>query len=181
MTLPKADIVLCVASGPSLVASDIVAARKLVDTTICVSDAWRMAPDCEHLFSADRRWWQYHYKSIRRGYRGAMWTSNEWSYADYRIPLVKCPGTNSGIKAMNLARLFGASRMYLLGYDFGRGPDGEKHFFGDHPMPLPNTSMGRFPVWVEEMRQWAKDHDDVSVINLSRRTAIDCFPRGDLA
>lgn len=176
-----ADIALCVASGPSLLAQDIAAVRPIADVTICVNDAWQLCHDADYLFAADRRWWRHHYKAVQREFSGQLLTSNEWAYADWKIPMMRVEGKNSGIKAMRVALRLGARKMYLLGYDFCRGADDEKHFFGDHPHPLPNTCVKTFGAWVDEMQAFAAGLSGVEVVNLSRRTAIDCFPRAVLA
>lgn len=179
MSVQGGEIALCVASGPSATASDVAAVRPFVDFTVCANDAWRLAPDADYLYAADRRWWRQHFREVRRHFAGQLRTSNEWAHFDHRIPLVRCDGRNSGIRAMRLALQLGARRIYLIGYDFCRSATGMKHFFGDHPRPLPNTSEDTFPAWVEEMRQFSVQCP-AKVVNLSRRTAIDCFQRGEV-
>lgn len=89
-------------------------------------------------------------------------------------------GNNSGYQLINLVYHFGATRIYLLGYDMKNGPKGERHWHGDHPRALSQAS--NYPSWVKRYRQLAQDLDEVNVpvINLTRDTALDCFVRGDI-
>lgn len=84
-------------------------------------------------------------------------------------------GLNSGYQAINLAYMFGAARIVLLGYDMQRGPKGESHHHGDHEGGLPN--LGTMHEWARRMIQLAIDLrvQRVDVINASRRTALKCF------
>jgi len=86
-------------------------------------------------------------------------------------------GGNSGHQAVHLAYNLGASRIILLGYDFG----GEGHWFGDHPGSL--RSGHAFNKWLAEMAYLAQAlaAQGVEVINCSRETAITCFPRKSIA
>lgn len=131
-----------------------------------------------------------HFPEVSRTFRGEKWTVNarardrfdlHWIYGQDKGGLSKDPttihqGKNSGYQAMGLAYLFGAARMLLLGFDFSR--DGSKtHWHGDHPKGLGNG--GTYPSWVAAMNLLEKDLKaaGVEVINCSRRTAINCFPR----
>ena len=87
-------------------------------------------------------------------------------------------GANSGYQAIHLAYHLGARRILLLGYDYG-GRTGS-HWFGQHPTPL--RSGHDYNKWLLEIRILAQDlaAAGVEVINLTRHTAIDCFPRMSL-
>lgn len=81
-------------------------------------------------------------------------------------------GGNSGHQAIHLACNFGASRILLLGYDFG----GEGHWFGRHPTP--NLDGGNdFEMWLRAINTLAIDleKEGVEVVNYTRQTAIACF------
>ncbi len=85
-------------------------------------------------------------------------------------------GFNSGYQAIGLAVLFGATQIYLLGFDFSN--DGAQvHWHGDHPTGLGNG--GHYPLWIDAMNRLAVDlkWNDIEVINCSRRSALKCFPR----
>lgn len=87
-------------------------------------------------------------------------------------------GGNSGYQAINLAYLWGARAIVLLGLDCGAGPDGKEHWFGQHTHP----KLGKhqpFGMWLAKFPALARDLEieGVRVINASRRTALDCFER----
>jgi hypothetical protein len=89
-------------------------------------------------------------------------------------------GGNSGYQAINLAFLLGARRILLLGFDMGYGKSGKRHFFGDHPggMNVPSP----FPDFINSFRSVAAQAPDLGleIVNCSRETALDCFPRAPI-
>lgn len=91
---------------------------------------------------------------------------------------------NSGAQAINLAYLWGARRMILVGFDMRSGEvDGKKdqmHWFGDHPKPLQNPSA--FDQFITGMGPMAVDlrQRDVEVINTSAKSAIPYWPKRTL-
>ena len=89
-------------------------------------------------------------------------------------------GGNSGYQAINLAHLWGARRIVLLGLDCGNGPAGEAHWFGQHPAPLGRVQP--FDLWRAKFPALAADlaADGVRVVNASRRTSLTCFRVGSL-
>lgn len=67
LTLPRlcpGGTVVCLASGPSLVAEDVdyVCGKA---TVIAINDAIRLAPWADVLYSSDQIWWGNHYKAMR--------------------------------------------------------------------------------------------------------------------
>jgi hypothetical protein len=89
-------------------------------------------------------------------------------------------GKHSGFQAINLAFLHGHRDVWLLGYDMGYEPDSPKHFFGEHPQKINRVS--RYDDWIEHFKK-AKpimDANGLTVVNLTRQTALDVFEKGDL-
>lgn len=84
---------------------------------------------------------------------------------------------NSGANAIALAAWHGAKRIILLGYDCQR-TGGMAHWHGDHPPSLGNAKS--LPSWPEKFRQLIPLLSGTEVINCSRESALDCFPRGNL-
>lgn len=85
---------------------------------------------------------------------------------------------NSGAGAVALAALRGAGRVVLLGYDC-QTTRGRKHWHPDHPSVLGNA--GSLPKWAEQFRQLMRAvAGEVDVINATRETALQCFPRAKL-
>lgn len=87
-------------------------------------------------------------------------------------------GGNSGFQAINLAYLFGAQRIVLLGFDMQCGPRGESHWFGDHPTHQGFANPKTFDSWIRHLKILARDLADqgVQVYNATRQTALGCFP-----
>jgi hypothetical protein len=56
--------VVCLASGPSLVAEDVDYVRWKA-TVIAINDAIRLAPWADVLYSSDKGWWLSHIKKVR--------------------------------------------------------------------------------------------------------------------
>jgi len=85
-------------------------------------------------------------------------------------------GGNSGYQCINLAYLWGAARIVLLGFDMQR-TGGMSHWFGDHPPGLANGSP--YEQWVQRFDKLAADlrQEDVEVINATKETALKCFKR----
>jgi hypothetical protein len=105
--------------------------------------------------------------------RGTIWGLS-------RDPRALVEGRNSGFQALNLAILAGARRVLLLGFDGKPAEDGRTHALGGHPRPTPAEA---YPLYVKAMREAAAAIRScgVAVVNCSPGSAIDTFPRADLA
>lgn len=84
-------------------------------------------------------------------------------------------GGSSGYQAINLAYLWGATRIVLLGFDC-KPVDGKDHWFGQHPSGL--TQIQPYSLWLENYVDLARDlkAEGVEVINCSPDSALRCFP-----
>lgn len=196
----KWERVVCVASGPSL---SIQQAHMLGDAfklacfgwhVIVVNNTWQMIPSAEALYASDGPWWDMHLSQVRREYRGECWTRSRYHAHRDHLHFVQCEdrpgltskpgfvfsGSNSGYQAVNLAYLFGAREILLVGYDMQR-TYGMSHWHGDHPSGLSQ----QLPVdtWVTKFETLAKDANErgVRVVNCSIETALTCFPREELS
>jgi uncharacterized Rossmann fold enzyme len=86
-------------------------------------------------------------------------------------------GGNSGYQAINLAYHLGAERVILLGYDM-HCHSGQSHWFGDHPKDFAsNTQYERF---IKRFRTIKPADYGIEILNCSRVTALDAFPRYSL-
>ena len=164
---------------------------------IAVNNAFRLAPWADLLYACDAKWWD-EYRDPQDGL--AAWTETRIPIKVsltatigevHRLPYdADAPGLsldplrlhtiggNGGGQAMNLAVLMGASRIVLIGFDM----QGE-HWHGRHPHPLTNPGADNFEKWIDAIGKTAPDlaKVGVEVINASRRTALNCFARRDLA
>ena len=145
------------------------------------------------LYACDEEWWAKYYAEVREVFRGELWTQSttaERYYGVRRIPGANNPGLsrdpelihtggNSGYQALNLVYHFGASRIFLLGYDMQR-TGGKSHWHGDHPGSMHKASP--YTHWVRNFEALALDlkREGVEVINCSDQTALTCFPRARL-
>ena len=78
---------------------------------------------------------------------------------------------------MCLAIVWGSRKIVFLGLDMQLGK--KSHWHGDHEEPLRNTSVFSYPNFADNFVQAAPQLKamGVTVINASRNTALDCFPR----
>lgn len=196
------------ATGPSLNqnVADLCHAAHQAGThkIIAVNDAYRLLPFSDVLYACDATWWEVH-KGCP-GFLGEKWSSHGCkphpiTAADndktevgkrYGLKLIQGKeadgfsldqsiihyGRSSGFQAINLAILFGSTWNGLVGFDMHsrRG----RHFFGDHPRPLLNSSS--FESWVPYFRKAAaKLPSHIKIVNCTSGSALDCFPMADLA
>lgn len=185
------------ATGPSLTPEATQLCRGL--PTIAVSNAYKLMPWADVLYSCDPTWWREHQGC--RLFPGEKWSSHgkERSTDDkttvarlYQLRLVQGLfkdgfsydptaihyGGNSGFQAVNLAILFGATRIVLIGFDM-RIVDDKRHFFGDHPHPLRNA--GPLGQWARRFKHAAKTlPSTIQIVNATPGSAITCFPMVDL-
>jgi len=84
-------------------------------------------------------------------------------------------GANGGYQAINLAYLFGAKKIILLGFDMKLGEDKKSHWHGNHPGAL-NKDMP-IKTWIKNFWKLAEDlkSENIEIINSTRDTALECF------
>ncbi len=199
------ETVCIIASGPSLTAADVAHARAARAAGRCrlivINREWEGAPDADLLYACDESWWRAN--GGVPAFRGIKAGLNRNCYPDVRVlrsrrkgdgpepqathglsdePGYLREGRNSGYQAIDLACQLGAARIALLGFDCKLGRDGRRHHFGDHPRPLSNPRAELLARWVEAYRTLALPLSArrIEVINCSRDTAIDAFPRSTI-
>jgi hypothetical protein len=186
--------VVCLASGPSLKEEDVEYVRWRATAIIAVNDTYRLAPFATALMASDAAWWMTHRKDVE-SFAGLKYCLEQSAARVEGVKVLRNTGLegietdptglrtgrNSGAAAINLAVLFGASRIVILGYDM-QAPRGDRHshFFGQHPFPLRRSSNYLlFRQYFDKMvGPLAKLQ--VEVINCSRDTALTAFPRAAL-
>jgi hypothetical protein len=175
---------IIVASGPSLQRKDAEALR-YAGVTVAINCSVFFVPWAKFLFAADAVWWRYYTPKIpwyqghriSRSYRARgieQWRGKNWART----------GGNSGHMAIQYAVDQGAERIALLGFDQSK-TDGKAHFHADHPKKTQEgarTNManaGGIAAWPRLMAKTAVDlqRRGIEVVNLSRQTALTCFPR----
>lgn len=147
------------------------------------------------LYACDGAWWEKSPEA--RGFTGLQITADERATRRYpalrrvRVQMghngliLDRPGTvgwggNSGFQALNLAVQFGARQIVLIGYDMQISNG--LHWHGRHGRGLNNPGE-------QNVRSWRRHFETaapllaslgVLVINASRETALECFPRKSL-
>lgn len=186
----QGECCIVVAPGPSLTPDVAEACRG--DRVIAVNDAYRRVPFADVLYACDARWWGVH--GHCRGFAGEKWSSHGRGNEKLREaglygltvvhgdngkgfsldPELIHYGGNGGFQAVNLAILFGACRIVLVGFDMHGS-----HFFGHHPKPLRNTT--NFEKYIKTFEDAAKMLPaHIQIVNGTPGSALKCFPFVDL-
>jgi hypothetical protein len=185
------------ATGPSLTEAVAERCRQAHDAddsvaVLAVNDAWRLMPWADALYACDAAWWTIHNGT---DFTGDKWSSHHPNGNDkielakrYGLQLVagKCDkrfsadpgrihyGGNSGFQAVNLALLFGARRIILVGFNL-QPVGGKVHFFGDHPAGL--RQQARYERFLPAFSEAAKRLPaGVEIINATPASALKAFP-----
>ena len=167
---------------------------------IAVSNNYQLAPWVDAVYSADHSWWHHYYPSVRdlvyehtelwtqeRVVKSAKESWKRWGFklskpfngvklahgkGIGRVDTVHHNG-NSGCMAVNLAYLFGAKEIILVGYDFGH-TFGKRHWFGDHDKKKFRRNADNPETWVRSFRYVCEDllASGVTVKNATLHTAI---------
>lgn len=182
--------VAVLASGPSLTAKDCNLVREAGAHTIAVNATFRLAPWADVVYMGDMMAVKTYLAEVPRE---KFWTQCPASAQRYQLNRIRGSngvglgkpgeinlGGNSGFQAVNLAYVFGARRILLLGFDMAPGPQGRKHWHEDHPAPCVQAQC--FNEWKLKFKKLAEDLKvaKCEVVNCSRNTALECFNRGDL-
>ncbi len=167
---------------------------------ITVNDAWRIWPYAEILYACDEKWWDVSGPPAE-AFAGEKWSShsvgprrndNKTACAErHGLQLVAAVdgvgfsqdpnvihyGQNSGFQAINLALNFGATEIWLLGFDMrGTAEDPKPHFFGQHPEACRkgvdySHHVGAFVTAARMLP------DGVRILNATPGSALECFEK----
>jgi hypothetical protein len=138
---------------------------------IAVCDAYRLAPWAEALVAVDRAWWRVHADAER--FAGRKFTIGKVNGSEKLVVDDEFPAdSNSGYRAIGVARELGASCVLLLGFDMHGS-----HYFGRHLEPLRNTSPSRFQQHLAQFHRW---RGGCEVVNCTPGSALTHFPFVDL-
>lgn len=174
--------VACIASGPSLTVEDCDAVHAAGLPTIVTNTTFRLCPWADALMGFDGRWWTQYRAEVDATFKGRRMTCSTLKHLGaesiHQVPWFR-QFANSGASAISLAIAASARRVLLLGYDCQR-TGGRAHWHGDHEKMLSNCkSIAEWPRIFSSVAKFAKSKD-VEIINCSRATALQCFPRGEL-
>ncbi len=183
------------ASGPSLTVADVEYCRGRA-RAIAVNRTLTLSPWADAFHAADARCYRWLQVEVA-AFQGLKFTmereagdletgqillKNGGIWGLSTDPETIRNGRNSGYQAVNIAVLMGCTRIVLLGFDLQAGSGGKvHHWHPDHPDNF-NPSQMVYGSWRGAFRSMVKPLADlgVSVVNCSRATALDCFPRAAL-
>lgn len=171
------------ASGPSMCQADadLVEQWRDGDTkkALAINNTWELAPWVDVIYACDERWWDKYYPEASRA-GAALWGYSAPAckkYGLYKANLERTGG-NSGYQSLRLVITeFKADRVILLGYDMQA--KGRSHWHGDHPKGWPTGQ--NFKQWIGWLGHLGNEFPHVKIVNASRETALNCFPRVNLA
>jgi hypothetical protein len=88
-------------------------------------------------------------------------------------------GKNSGYQAINLAVHLGAAQDCPARVRHAAGPKGEQRWFGAHPMADATDGLRWAVPWSPLFDTLVEPlaHAGMTIVNATRRTALDCFPK----
>lgn len=170
----QGQTVACIASGPSLTKADCDFIGNSKIATIAVNNSWELAQFAQVIYAGDAAWWARNIKGIT--IPAERWSCSRSAADKYKVSYHEMHGAfNSGLRAIELAIFFGASKVILLGYDcttkYGT------HWHGDH-IGAGNPNATKCNMWKKQFLRLAKSR--VAIINCSRVTALECFPKKSL-
>lgn len=138
---------------------------------IAVNKTFELAPWADALAANDHAFW--------RTYPEAKRFAGE-KYSASAIPgVTKVPAANpcwgSGCLALEVAKQRGATRILLLGMDFGGG-----HYFGDYVGACKRATLPKWAMHRNQLIRWAKVNKKIEVLNCTPGSALDVFEKASL-
>ena len=166
------------ASGPSLTVEDVETVRVSGIITVAVNSTWKMAPFCDVLYAGDYRWWKSYGNEVNIPAKRISRSSNAEKKFRAKYHKTKLGKSyNSGQLAVEYALARKAKKVILLGFD-GSIANGIHHH-GPHDKS-PNPNEDRCRRWQPQFKDLAKVYKGADIVNCSRYTEIECFPRMSL-
>lgn len=154
---------------------------------------WPGIPWADVMYFCDEKYWRVDGARVREFYKGGCLVTMARLPNDPDIhrlsrrarvglspdPRQLCHGSNSGFQAINLAYLFGARRIILLGIDMAIGEDGRTHTHEGYGPCVQEVELHLKAVFLPKFPSLVKPLKDagVEVINASPRSALTCWPR----
>jgi hypothetical protein len=169
------DLIAVLASGPSLTREDAIAVRDAGFRTIVVNSTWKLAPWYDVLYAGDARWWRAYGEEVKgngKWYTRALKAQKQFGA---KVARTRLPGAyNSGELAVELACRKNPKLVVLLGFD--ASVKHGIHHHGPH-QKTPNPNPTRAKRWHPQFKQLAEVYKHVPIVNCSRYTELDCFPK----
>jgi hypothetical protein len=165
---------------------------------ICVNDAIFSIrrPNC--VVTMDRKWMVNRYAEVKKNLTHVYYrrcatkgvpriiNPDDCAFENNNLPGMmsgwtvpfRLDGNNSGACAMNLAFLRRYHRVFLLGYDMQKGPEGQNHFYPDYPWNVNATKPTALKGWAGSFGEAAEQfrRRGTAVFNVNDRSLIKDFP-----
>lgn len=138
-----------------------------------INNAYEFAPWAEFLAANDQNWWRNHPAAY--DFSGLKYSANQIKGVQQIHGSNVVRNSNSGVLGLECAKQLGATRIFLLGFDM-RGT----HFFGSYTNGCGNTSSNTRELHKKQFWQWGRSNKNISVINCTPSSALECFPAGDI-
>jgi len=181
--------VYIIGGGPSLKDFDwnLLSGKK----TIGCNDAYQLGYEvCKVCVFGDIKWYTSHKGSLA-SYKGIIYGAEPSlinKAVDSRIKLLKryakgiCTdgvgwNGNTGMVALNLAILLGASRIYLLGFDMKRTKE-HSNWHVNNLDKNPDSVYKKFLDWSKYVKQdWNNKFPHIEIFNITDDSDLDIFPK----
>ena len=166
------------ASGPSMCQADADLVRDWRNDTrkaIAINNTYQLAPWADVIYGCDDRWWKRYHEDVFARCPGEKWAYQDGPCKKYGChkARLRSTGGNSGYQSVRLAITeFKAKRIILLGFDL-KSPG---HWHPEHH-GFPNPTESNIKQWRGHLRLMGLEFPEVEIINCTRETALDCFPR----
>ena len=160
-------IVAVLCTGPSMSQGVADSVRHL--PTIAVNSSYELAPWAEAIAAIDARWWTQNPGAKLA--TGRKFSGSKVVGVEQINSVAITSGTCSGVLALEVAKVLGATRIVMLGVDFHG-----THYFGPYPKPLSNTSESYRRVHRNQFKHWANSNKAIEVINCTEGSQLDVFP-----
>lgn len=160
------------APGPSARAEDAQALRQY--PLGAVGCAYQLAPWAAFVASSDAAWWRSYPDVYQLGAKRYCMGSSVKEAEKIELPQLGAV-VNSGVLALECAKRAGATRILLLGFDMHG-----THFFGPYTNGLRNAQPNQRSNHMKQYEHWAKVNRKFEVLNLTKGSALTCFPKGEL-
>jgi hypothetical protein len=158
------EIVVCIASGPSLTQADVEIIKHAGVKTIVTNTTFRMVPEIKRLSESDRVTY-------------APMIQDSTVKTLFEVQSFKNFGS-SGVNAISLAIMSKAKKVVLVGYDCSLALG--YHWHGKHPQGLSNCqSIDRWSGQHELLARYA-EICGVEIINASRFTSLECYKKEEI-
>lgn len=137
-----------------------------------VNCAYQLAPWADFIAAADSAWWRRYPDALKlQAKKFAMSTVKDVK----RVSVGPMSICNSGVLAMECAKLEGATRILLFGFDMHG-----THFHGPYTNGLRNTAPHQRAQHFKQFADWGRANKKIEVMNCTPRSALQCFPTARL-